>query len=285
MLANIAFFAAIPKTEIVSAKTIAAGLLFTKVFGTHSAVRGLNFLIALSAFGNLIAVLLGQSRLMRECGRQGVLPWTKFWVSTRPFGTPAGPYLVKWAATVIMILGPPAGDAFNFVTDLQIYPGSIFNLLMAVGIYVLRYHRSRLNLPRPTFKAWNVVLLFNIAVQLYLIIMPWYPPSGGATGGDVSFWYGTYIVVGISILVICALYYLTWIVWWPKLKGHEVRQELVELDDGAQTHVLVKVPIDRVEEFDAGHDANGKRVGSRGQAEVDEKVGVEVVVSGTGERP
>ena len=69
VLANIAYFAAIPKADLKAAKQIAASLFFERVFGTSGAVKGLNFLIALSAFGNLIAVLLGQSRLIRECGR------------------------------------------------------------------------------------------------------------------------------------------------------------------------------------------------------------------------
>lgn len=53
--------------------------------------------------------------------RQGVLPWPKFWTSTKPFGTPLGPYLVQWSITVIMILAPPAGDAFNFGLCLSLY--------------------------------------------------------------------------------------------------------------------------------------------------------------------
>lgn len=69
VLANVAYFSAVPKEEIVKSKTIAASLFFQHVFGSGSAVKGLNFLIALSAFGNLLAVLLGQSRLIRECGR------------------------------------------------------------------------------------------------------------------------------------------------------------------------------------------------------------------------
>ena len=86
-LANIAYFAAgrlyitlyllnssnpgptVSKTELEESTQIAASLFFQKVFGSSGAVRGLNFLIALSAFGNLIAVLLGQSRVIRECGR------------------------------------------------------------------------------------------------------------------------------------------------------------------------------------------------------------------------
>lgn len=69
MLANIAYFAAMPKAELKKSTQIAASLFFEHVFGSSRAVKGLNFLIALSAFGNLVAVLLGQSRLIRECGR------------------------------------------------------------------------------------------------------------------------------------------------------------------------------------------------------------------------
>ena len=69
MLANIAYFAAVPKQELKESTQIAASLFFERVFGTGHAVKGLNFLIALSAFGNLLAVLIGQSRLIRECGR------------------------------------------------------------------------------------------------------------------------------------------------------------------------------------------------------------------------
>jgi amino acid transporter len=68
-LANVAYFAAVPATELKKSTQIAASLFFQHVFGSGNAVRGLNFLISLSSFGNLIAVLIGQSRLIRECGR------------------------------------------------------------------------------------------------------------------------------------------------------------------------------------------------------------------------
>lgn len=129
--------------------------------------------------------------------RQGVLPYPRFWASTRPFGTPLGPYFVKWILTVIMIIAPPAGDAFNFIVDLQVYPAAIFNLTLAFGLILIRHRRKRLGLPRPSFKVWDPVLAFNILVNLYLVVMPWYPPPGGK--GDVSFWYGTYIVTGIAM--------------------------------------------------------------------------------------
>ena len=132
---------------------------------------------------------------------QGTLPFAPFWVSTRPFGTPLGPYAIKWTITILIILALPAGDAFNFVVDLAVYPTSLFNFLLAIGLYFVRYRRKKLGLPRQAsgFKAWEVALLFAIGVNIYLLVMPWYPPASGATGGDVSFWYATYVIAGIGM--------------------------------------------------------------------------------------
>ncbi|KAL4749478.1 hypothetical protein BDW72DRAFT_194826 [Aspergillus terricola var. indicus] len=262
MFANVAFFAAVPKEELKASSLTVASLFFSKVFGDSGAVRGLNFLIALSSFGNIIAVQVGLSRQIRECGRQGVLPFTRFWVSTRPFGTPLGPYAVIWFMTALMILAVPAGDAFTFVNDLSMLPKAAFNLAMAVGIYVVRWRRKNapLPLPEPEFKAWHVAIIFNILVQAYLLIMPWYPPDGGQYAGDVSFWYATYAVTGVGILIACAIYYALWAYFIPKWKGYKLRQELITLEDGAQSNRLRKIPNEEVEEWDAVHDAAGRLI-------------------------
>lgn len=75
---------------------------------------------------------------------------------------------------------------------------------MALGVYFIRRQRSKLGLQRnlSEFRAWDVAIVFYLAVQLFLLIMPWYPPAGGATGGDVTFWYATYCVVGLGMWVI-----------------------------------------------------------------------------------
>ncbi|KAJ5781295.1 hypothetical protein N7457_006455 [Penicillium paradoxum] len=242
VLANIAYFSAASKDEILESKVVAAGVFFEKVFGTGGAASALNFLICLSAFGNLLAVLIGQSR---------VLPFTSFWTSTRPFGTPLGPYLVKWGLTVLMILAPPAGDAFNFIVDLGVYPASFFGLLLTIGLVVTRIRRTRLNLPAPDYQAWHVTVAFAICSNLYMVVMPWYPPSTGATGGDVSFWYATYcaVALGISLtkqyaysIATCAVYYYVWIKLLPRIQGFKWQQTVLKLDDGAMAHRLVRVP-------------------------------------------
>ncbi|UQC79639.1 high-affinity methionine permease [Colletotrichum lupini] len=281
MFANVAFFAAVPRELLEKSGLTVASLFFTQVFGNSGNVRGLNFLIALASFGNMIAVIIGLSRRIRECGRQGVLPYTRFWVSTKPFGTPLGPYLVIWSLTALMILAVPAGDAFTFVNDLGVFPTAAFNLAMAVGIYVVRWRRRKANLPEPEFKAWHVVIIFNICIQLYLLIMPWYPPAGGQYAGDVSFWYATYAVTGIGILLICAAYYWLWASLLPKWRGYKLRQELVSFDDGAQSNQLRKIPNADVSEWDSTHDASGRLVEPSADEVLVQEKGVRVSSEGS----
>ncbi|KAM0717828.1 hypothetical protein Q7P37_006160 [Cladosporium fusiforme] len=260
MLCNIAYFAAVPREDILTADTTTASLFFGAVFGTQAA-KGLNMLVILSAFGNLVTVLIGQSRVIREIGRQGVLPYPKFWVTTKPFGTPIGPYMLKWAMTILMIVAPPAGDAFDFVVDLQNYPESMFFFLMAAGIYLIRRQRNKLGLGRSEFRAWDVAIGLFILVKVLLLIMPWVPPEGGATGGSVSFWYATYCVAGIGIILLCGVYYVFWINIIPKWKGYAIRQQrIVYQEDSAVTHKLVRVPQGELEKWDAEHDVNGNKI-------------------------
>lgn len=52
------------------ASEIAASVFFSKLFGdSKAAANVLNFLVLLSSFGNLLAVLIGSSRMLREIGR------------------------------------------------------------------------------------------------------------------------------------------------------------------------------------------------------------------------
>ncbi|KAG5760950.1 hypothetical protein H9Q72_010935 [Fusarium xylarioides] len=276
MLCNVAYFSAVPKEEFAESNEIAASVFFTSVFGTSGAVTALNVLVLLSAYGNLLATLIGASRLIREIGRQGVLPFTTFWVSTKPFGTPIGPYLLKWAMIFIMIVAPPAGDAFQFgesfmsrsssftfadrkpVVSLKTYPEGLFFLAMSIGLYIVRRHNKRVGRGPPEFKAWDVAAIFFILIQIFIIVMPWYPPKGGPYAGDVSFWYATYCVVGIAIMILCGVYYVFWIYIIPKWKGYAIRPEVVEVDtNGANTHRLVRVPLVEIEKWDAEHDEAG----------------------------
>lgn len=152
------------------------------------------------------------------------------------------------------------------MSDLAVFPSSFFNLAMAIGLYIVRWRRGKANLPRPSFKAWHPVIIFNILVHLYLVVMPWYPPAGGQ--GDVSFWYGTYVVTGLGIILACVVYYFVWVKLLPRWRGYALRQEVLQLDGGAQTHHLVKVPVDQVAEWDSSHDSIGRLIGEEQPAEL-----------------
>ena len=86
------------------------------------------------------------------------------------------------------------------VVDLQSYPNALFYFALTLGVFLIRYRRSQLKVPREAeFRAWTIAVLFYLAVSLFILIMPWYPPAGGQNGGDVSFWYATYCVVGVGM--------------------------------------------------------------------------------------
>ncbi|KAF8183980.1 high affinity methionine permease [Pholiota molesta] len=233
-------FAAIPKESIRTSNQLTASLFFTAVFGNSKAVTALSVLVAVSSFGNMLAVIIGSSRIIRECGRQGVLPYPRFWASTWPFNTPLGPYLLKWILTVIVIIAPPAGDAFNF------------------RLFWVRRRRQSIGAPKTEFRAWNVVLVFALAVNVYLLVLPWVPPTSGIYAGDVSFFYATYCIVGLGILAVSGLAYVFVVLLLPKWGNYTIRQFLEKLPDGAQATRLVKVPNAELADWDATHNEHGE---------------------------
>ena len=68
-----------------------------------------------------------------------------------------------------------------------------------VGLILIRRQRSRANLPKTEYKAWDITIAFSILTYLYMLVAPWYPPTKGADGGDVSFWYATYLAFSIGL--------------------------------------------------------------------------------------
>jgi amino acid transporter len=113
MLANIAYFAAVPKEELISSGRILAASFFRNVFGPK-AERALSVFVALSAFGNVLSVIFSQGRLVQELGREGILPFSRVWASNKPFNAPFAGLFEHWLVSVIIMLAPPPGDAYNF---------------------------------------------------------------------------------------------------------------------------------------------------------------------------
>lgn len=66
----------------------------------------------------------------------------------------------------------------------------------------------------------------------------------------------------------------------PKWRGYRIRTEVVEVDDnGANTHRLVKVPVEKIPDWDADHDESGN-LRQRRTVESDSDLQGETIVAG-----
>ncbi|WWC92975.1 uncharacterized protein L201_007939 [Kwoniella dendrophila CBS 6074] len=256
MLCNISYFAVLTKEEIRGSTEVTATLFWHKIFG-EKAAKGLTILPVLSAASNILSTMVGHSRMIREAGRQGVLPWPKFWVTTWPFGTPTGAMAVVWITSFIIIVAPPAGSAFNFIVALQNYPESFFLVLTTAGLFLIRRDRKRLNLPRPENRSWTIVAMFYLAANIFLVVMPWIPPAGGINDSSFGFFYGASALAGMGIVLTCGVYFIVYSKVLPKWGGYQLRQVVIRLEEGSVTHKLIKIKNEDLDDWDFKHDPSG----------------------------
>ncbi|CUM45803.1 uncharacterized protein AC631_05775 [Debaryomyces fabryi] len=247
--------------NIKGSNTLIASLFFQNVFNSVPARKALDALVALSALGHLLAAVIGHSRALRECGRQGVLPYSSLWTTTRPWGTPILPIFATWLVNIIVMIAPPAGDAYNFIVDIGSYSNYIFKLLLVIGLILVRRQRKEAGLG---FEGWKVplpILVVTIFFEVFVIAMAWVPPLNGTLiGSDVSFFYCTYAIVCVGILGICVLYYYIWAKVLPRFGHYEHRILFYSLDCGELGHSVVKVEKDDLQKWDTEHDSNGRPI-------------------------
>lgn len=60
---QVAYFAAIPKSDLAKSEVIVAGLFFRNVFGSSAGARTLPAFVALSNLGNVLAVSFAHARV------------------------------------------------------------------------------------------------------------------------------------------------------------------------------------------------------------------------------
>ncbi|KAF5019001.1 hypothetical protein F66182_9019 [Fusarium sp. NRRL 66182] len=241
MLVNIAYFAAVPKDEIIASKRLVAASLFRNVMGP-AAERALSVFVALSAFGNVLSVIFSQGRLVQELGREGILPLSRFWASNRPFNAPLAGLFEHWVICVIVILAPPPGDAYNFILNLISYPLAIVNTFVAGGLVHLYLNRAKYNW-NPPIKATLPVTVFFMLSNMYLVIAPFIAPDSPEQNQYKSMPYWIHCVVGIAVFVAGALYWLVWAIILPKIGGYRlVREVHIDDIDGWESNRFRRVP-------------------------------------------
>ncbi|QKX60187.1 uncharacterized protein TRUGW13939_07330 [Talaromyces rugulosus] len=235
LLANIAYFAVATPEELANSGLTVAAFFMKRVFGT-AAQRALSVLVAISALGNVMTVTFAQSRVNQELAKEGVIPFPKFWASSWPFGSPSAGLLLHFIPSFIVIVAIPFGDAYNFILDLEGYPGSVINFLVVLGLFWFRWKKP--DTPRP-FKVWWPIAAFFMVAQAFQLVAPFLRPPGGK--GDTSLPYYLYAVVGIALLAASVVY---WFVWWvaaPAVGKYKLEPRREYLKDGTAVVVYKRV--------------------------------------------
>ncbi|KAL3490639.1 amino acid/polyamine transporter I [Aspergillus germanicus] len=247
MFVNIAYFAAVPKDQFLASGQIVAAAFFGNMFGSK-AEKAMSVFVALSAFGNVLSVIFSQGRIIQELGREGILPFSKIWASNKPFKSPAAGLFEHWVVSVIIMLAPPPGDAYNFLVNLISYPLSIVNVFVSAGLIYIYLTREK-NFPNwnPGIRATLPVTIFFCLTNVYLVIAPYIPPSDGQNVyNDLPYY--LHCVVALGIFAAGAIYYLVWAVALPRFGGYVLVKETVVDADGWSRSVFTKLPVSSVKE-------------------------------------
>ncbi|KAI8306375.1 High-affinity methionine permease [Colletotrichum sp. SAR11_240] len=232
LLANVAYFAAVPKEAFIAAKVTVAATLFENVFGPSAGAKALPALVALSALGHLLGVAftIRIARLLQELAKDGVLPFSNLFMENRPFRTPIYALLLHLGVTILFICAPPAGDAFNFVVSLSSYPTTVLLFAITVGLVKLRL-TDRANFHSPLPAPWILIVIY-LAANIFLIVMPFVRPPNGKGSTSLPYWLSS--VVALGILSLGIIYYTLRFVVVPRLLGYKHQEIQQELSDGSK---------------------------------------------------
>ncbi|KZF19615.1 high affinity methionine permease [Xylona heveae TC161] len=236
ILANVSYFSVGTPQEIAHSGITVASFFVGRVFGA-TAERILSVFVAISAFGNVMTVTFTRARLNQELAKEGVVPFPRFWASTWPVGSPSAGLLLHWIPSFVVIAAIPFGDAYNFIIDLEGYPGSILSFFVVLAVFLLRFDPETKHLPRP-FRVPLPIAGFFMVGQTFLLVAPFLRPPGGK--GDTSLPYWLYAVVGTGILFSGVVYWVVWMKILPYLGKYELQETKTHLRDGTVVTVFEK---------------------------------------------
>jgi amino acid transporter len=231
MFVNIAYFAVVPKEEIANSGIILAATFFKYAFGSKGETAASVF-VALSALGNVLSVIFSQGRIIQSLGREGSLPLSRLWGTSKPFNTPFFGLFQHWIVCIVTILAPPPGDAYNFILNLISYPLNVVNTAIAGGLLYIYYKKSKgLMEWNPPLKATIPVTIFFFLSSLYLVAAPYIPPiNGQKVYNSLPYW--IHPVVAWGVFGVGLVYWFVWTKVLPHFGGYTLVVKEVLGEDG-----------------------------------------------------
>ncbi|KAJ6484505.1 APC amino acid permease [Mycena vitilis] len=243
MAVNIAYFAVVSKDDILGSRRIVAALFFRNLFGPATE-RALSVFIALSTLGNLLAGQFTQGRVIQELGREGILPYSAFFASNKPFNAPLAGLLTQYLVSVLFVLGPPPGDAYLFMISTSSYSLALINTLVSFGLLLLytpAYKKDKAFGWAPPFRAPRVVTALFFLSNVFLVVVPLVPPAPGRRVYEALPYY-LHAVVALAVSLLGAAYWYVWGVWLPRRRGYALERVWVLQDDGVPRWVFRRAP-------------------------------------------
>ncbi|PHH92028.1 hypothetical protein CDD83_9219 [Cordyceps sp. RAO-2017] len=230
LLANVAYFAAIPKPQLAASEVLVADAFFRNVFGDSAAARALPMFVALSNLGNILASSFTNSRMIQELGKEGLLPCNRFWASNRPFDTPSAALFLHWIVTVIVLVAPPPGSAYTLLVNTSSYATAWINASVVAGLLWLQHRKSE-NWSSP-WHTWVPVSLVFLSANLLLMFAPFVPPPGERKAGEYP--YFVFPTVGLGTFGLASLYWVVWRKVIPYFRGHRLVSERTYDENGVE---------------------------------------------------
>ncbi|KAF3904640.1 hypothetical protein ABW21_db0206022 [Orbilia brochopaga] len=225
--------------DLAKSEVIVAGIFFRNIFGDGAAAKALPSFVAFSNLGNVLAVSFSQARVNQELAKEGLLPWSSFWASNKPFGAPAASLLLHWIMTCIVLIAPPAGPAYNFIVDLGTYPGAWTGAFVVGGLIYLQLKKSE-NWSSPWHTLLPVSIIYLLA-NVFLAIVPFVPPTGSIDGEGYPYY--VFPIVGIAVILLGIVYWVLWTRVWPRIGGYKIVAERSIGADGEEVVRYKKVKV------------------------------------------
>ncbi|KAH7924907.1 amino acid transporter [Leucogyrophana mollusca] len=236
---NIAYFAVISKEDMLGSGTAAASLFFRNLYGPATS-RILSVIIALSTLASNLSILFTQGRVIQELGREGVVPFSAFFSSNKPFNAPLPGLLMQWTVSVITVLVAPAGDAYLFIVNMSSYPLTMANTLISSGLLLLYTPAYKSYDWNPPFRAFKPAVVFFLLSNVFLAVVPLIPPQAGSTVyAHLPYW--SHVAIAISVGFVGAGYWYVTFRWAPQRHGYKLERETVLQDDGVSRNVFKRV--------------------------------------------
>ncbi|KAF5681707.1 high affinity methionine permease [Fusarium circinatum] len=146
---------------------------------------------------------------------------------------------LHWIVTVVVLLAPPAGPAYNFIVNLYTYPGSWINGFVTAGLIYLHYKKSE-NWTSPWHTYLPISIIYLLA-NIFLALVPFIPPDGDWNADGYPYY--VFPVVGVGVLILGGVYWSFWTKILPRIGGYKVVADRTFDDSGVETVRYRKVPV------------------------------------------